>query len=844
VTSIVCLLPARNAAPELPGFLESAARFADGVVALDDGSTDETAAILEGSELVRALVREPPRPGYSGWDDARNRRRLLAEAAALEPDWVVFLDADERLDAADGAALREFLLGDALPGCAYGLRLHRTWTEDRVTAAATIVYRVFAFARGHSLPTQQFHFNPVPVEIPRSRWLVTTIRVRHLDSPERLAARRAKYAEADPRGDFADGSAPLLTPPDGDLVPWQPRPASLPVLEPDPVRAEEQPAGDGPLLACLVPARNAAAQLSSYLDSVAGLADAVVALDDGSTDETAAVLTDSALVKTVLRNPRRPGYAGWDDGANRQRLLDAAAELGARWALFLDVDERLDPEDAVALRRFLERGADPADAYGFRVHRMVGDELHYDAAGFWAYRLFAPVSGQRLPTDRLHLVPVPTSIPMERWRRTTVRIKHLASIDEASRAARAAKYAEADPDHRWQPDSTAAHTRPPGEVREWRPRPPGLPVLTDPLGAGAGAELDLEALDLEAPVLSAIVIARDDEATIERSLRSVVDQEVAEPFEVIVAVSGSDRTAAIVRERFPDVRLVELGEVALPGRARNAGLRLARGDYVSFPGSHVQLPQGSLATRIEAHRRSGCAMVTGSVRNGTLTRSGWASYFLDHGTALPGRPSGPLAGAPAHCSYERDALLEAGGFPEGMRAGEDTAVNEKLVMRGHRAYRDARIELTHTSPCRNPLRLGRHHFIRGQAYGRLLLAGRGEPRRAVAGQVLRFARGRVIDTEIRVELWGSDLLAEHARAKPLIRLAAIAACCGGLFEIGRPGGRRRKLVEGGLRGGDGAEVGGFRSVDGAVGVDLGAALPLQVGDVDGDGHHLRGPLEK
>ena len=38
------------------GWLESARRFADAVVALDDGSTDETAFILADDPLVRILL--------------------------------------------------------------------------------------------------------------------------------------------------------------------------------------------------------------------------------------------------------------------------------------------------------------------------------------------------------------------------------------------------------------------------------------------------------------------------------------------------------------------------------------------------------------------------------------------------------------------------------------------------------------------------------------------------------------------------------------------------------------------------------------------------------------------
>ncbi len=294
-----------------------------------------------------------------------------------------------------------------------------------------------------------------------------------------------------------------------------------------------------------------------------------------------------------------------------------------------------------------------------------------------------------------------------------------------------------------------------------------------------------------APVLSAVVISRNDEALIERSVRSVVEQKSPWPFEVIVVTSGTDRTAEIVRGGFPGVTLVELPHPALPGRARNAGLRVARGDYVSFPGSHVELPQGSLAARIAAHRL-GHAMVSGTTLNGTRTVAGWAAYFLDNSTVLPGRPSTILDGPPAHCSYTRQALLEVGGFPEHLRAGEDTVVNHELARRGHTAYRAQDVRLIHHTPCRTRSRLLAHYFVRGRSYGRILLEGRrseGQLFHAHSGQAFRRLRahdGRIAVGR-HVEEWGGDEEQRaYRRARRWITTAWAAHRLGTCLELVRP----------------------------------------------------------
>ena len=540
----------------------------------------------------------------------------------------------------------------------------------------------------------------------------------------------------------------------------------------------------------MLPVRNGEHDLPEYLASVSTYCDAIVALDDGSTDGTYDILAAHPMVKVLLRNPVRPDYRDWDDAANRNRLLAASRELQPQWLISLDADERIDERDAASLRDFLQTDALPGFAYGFRHVPMRDDGEHFLPQYQWVYRLFSAGNNQRFPALKLHFIPVPTSIPRYRWIRTTLRIQHLGGLTVEHRLQRFNKYLEADPLRKYQADYSHLLSMPALEdVRRWQPRPESVPVLLD--GALSDELEDTqEPDDSTAPSLSAIIISRNDEATIADTVASVINQEVPEPFEVIVVTSGTDRTARVVREQFPMVTVIELPNPALPGEARNAGLAVARGRFVTFPGSHIELLPGSLAARLRGHRR-GYAMVTGIVTNGTLTPAGWASYFMDHVEGLPGHGPAEFDGAPGNCSYARLPLLEVGGFPEGVRTGEDTAVNRALVKRGYVAYREPGAGFIHRSRCTTPWKLVRHHFQRGRGSGRLLLAEYRERGRLLNAQVLQ---ARLIDAipnrldRIResVSLADPEIAAEYGRYRTLIMLGAIASWAGTWYEVLRP----------------------------------------------------------
>jgi len=235
-------------------------------------------------------------------------------------------------------------------------------------------------------------------------------------------------------------------------------------------------------IVALVPVRNGSDDLPSYLESIRHVADTVLAMDDGSTDDTYDLLRAAPQVELVLRNPRRPTYSGWDDHANRSRLLAASTAYEPGWIVWFDADELVDERDAIALRRFLLNGAARDAAYGVRVFRMIDDLSTYDKEGLWVYRVFAFREGLTLPEDKLHFEPIPVQISSTSWRKTTVRLRHLAGITEKRRRERYQKYEEADPERRWQA-SYENLLHPPGRRKTWVARPPGLPVLLDDCSA-------------------------------------------------------------------------------------------------------------------------------------------------------------------------------------------------------------------------------------------------------------------------------------------------------------------------------------------------------------------------
>lgn len=86
----------RNEEPALPGCLDSLAGVADELAVVDTGSTDGTLGLLEAEagrgRFERVEIRHHPFEGFGA-----SRRRAIALA---DTEWILWIDADERLSPA------------------------------------------------------------------------------------------------------------------------------------------------------------------------------------------------------------------------------------------------------------------------------------------------------------------------------------------------------------------------------------------------------------------------------------------------------------------------------------------------------------------------------------------------------------------------------------------------------------------------------------------------------------------------------------------------------------------------------------------------------------------------
>jgi glycosyltransferase involved in cell wall biosynthesis len=181
-------------------------------------------------------------------------------------------------------------------------------------------------------------------------------------------------------------------------------------------------------------------------------------------------------------------------------------------------------------------------------------------------------------------------------------------------------------------------------------------------------------------VISVIIPVRNGLPLLEEQLRALAAQKCDEPWEVVIADNGStDGTLAFARDwavTHPNVTVVDASGLAGASAARNAGVTVAKGEYLAFCDADDVVLAGWLTACVEALHVADLAV-------------GRFDFWSLNATT-PGPPAPPAtrqlgflpAGLGANMAVRRGPFDEVGGFDEQFLPGEDIDLCWRLQLRG------------------------------------------------------------------------------------------------------------------------------------------------------------------
>jgi glycosyltransferase involved in cell wall biosynthesis len=178
------------------------------------------------------------------------------------------------------------------------------------------------------------------------------------------------------------------------------------------------------------------------------------------------------------------------------------------------------------------------------------------------------------------------------------------------------------------------------------------------------------------PQVSVIVPVYNGERFIQQSIDSALGQSISDHEVIIVNDGSTDHSAALVQDLFPTARLINQHNQGAAA-ARNAGIEVARGEFVAFLDCDDLWDETKLERQLELHRRYPDALASYCDHRiidaaGRVTgKTGALDYPRWSGRILRELIQGNCIVSPSVLVARRSAVIEAGGFDCRQPAGSD-----------------------------------------------------------------------------------------------------------------------------------------------------------------------------
>ena len=201
---MLALVAFRDEMRFLPGLYENLAPQVDGVIALDDGSTDGSGDYAAAQPRTAQLITVPA--GAQGeLEDGLNQRALIEAAHAHRADWLLGIDADERVERGFRArAEAEFARADRDGAAAFWVPWRELWDSPLHWRSDGIWGQkrkgcLFRSDPAHAFHTQRVHSVWAGAG-DSSRWPQADLRLYHLRmiEPADRVRRAQRYIRLDP----------------------------------------------------------------------------------------------------------------------------------------------------------------------------------------------------------------------------------------------------------------------------------------------------------------------------------------------------------------------------------------------------------------------------------------------------------------------------------------------------------------------------------------------------------------------------------------------------------------------------------------------------------------------
>ena len=200
--------------------------------------------------------------------------------------------------------------------------------------------------------------------------------------------------------------------------------------------------------------KNEARFIEQSLKSVIDICSEIVILDDNSTDETVEICSSFDKVTDIIKQKELP----LDETRDRNRLLETARKLGSDFILSIDGDEIFMPNASEILFEELSTTHTNSNVFEFQFLTLWDNLNTIRVDGifgyYWQKRLLRmknqPLSVLFVENDNpgnLHCGSIPpSSIGFDRPAKSSVKIFHLASLDDEVRKRKYEYYTKTDPD--------------------------------------------------------------------------------------------------------------------------------------------------------------------------------------------------------------------------------------------------------------------------------------------------------------------------------------------------------------------------------------------------------------